>query len=273
MEASTTFSTEEINQQTKRILNFPLFRNSPVLSRFLEYTVGQTIQNQQAHIKEYSIAINVLNRSRDFNPNIDAIVRIHAGRLRRAINEYYLTQGMYDPIIIRIPKGGYVPEFLESGMTTMSDDRFPPLPEQVNKPLVAIFPFRVTAESEGINELLLVLKEHLSEEILSYRNISVIGYYSVEMKTKIKENILMAGKLTGADYIITGSVTNNGERIRLLIILLVTATGEVLLSKSFEKEFQGSNFLETKDDILQHFSGFAGDCYRSILHEWQKHFI
>src|SRR4051794_36840976 len=108
MEVSTIFSTEEINQQTRRILEFPMFRNSPVLSRFLEFIIAETVHNKQLHIKEYSIAINVLYRSRDFNPNTDSIVRIHAGRLRRALNDYYLTQGVYDAIVIRIPKGCYV---------------------------------------------------------------------------------------------------------------------------------------------------------------------
>src|SRR5690349_8629399 len=111
MEVTTIFSPEEIDQQKKRILEFPMFRNSPVLSRFLEFIICETIQNRELQIKEYSIAINVLRRPRHFNPSGDSIVRIHAGRLRRALNDYYLTMGLYDPIVIQIPKGGYVPEF------------------------------------------------------------------------------------------------------------------------------------------------------------------
>jgi hypothetical protein len=42
---------------------------------------------------------------------LDAIVRIHAGRLRRALKEYYYDAGKNDPIVIEIPKGSYIPVF------------------------------------------------------------------------------------------------------------------------------------------------------------------
>lgn len=280
MEVSTTFSIQEINEQTKRILSFPMFSNSPVLSRFLEFIISETIHKKEVHIKEYAIAINVLYRAHDFNPNVDSIVRIHAGRLRRALTDYYLTQGIYDTIVIRIPKGCYVPEFLDSGtvntpsesLPSVTSERMPSLVHQSTKPLVAIFPFRVAAQREGITEFLLVLKEQLSEELLRLRNISVIGYYSLEMNEKIKDNILEAGKSTGADYIITGSITYIGKRIRVLINLLVTGTGEVLLSKSFDNNSQFTDLFEIKDDIFQNLVGFAGDCYGSIFQQWQRHF-
>ena len=31
--------------------------------------------------------------------------------MRRALERYYLTAGKSDPILITIPKGGYVPQF------------------------------------------------------------------------------------------------------------------------------------------------------------------
>jgi len=39
------------------------------------------------------------------------VVRIEAGRLRRALDHYYLIPGLADPVIIDVPKGGYVPRF------------------------------------------------------------------------------------------------------------------------------------------------------------------
>jgi tetratricopeptide (TPR) repeat protein len=46
-----------------------------------------------------------------FDPQSDPIVRIEAGRVRRALERYYLTAGSSDPVVIRIPKGSYVPSF------------------------------------------------------------------------------------------------------------------------------------------------------------------
>ena len=263
MEVSAIFSAEEINLQTRRILDFPMFRNSPVLSRFLEFVIIETISNRELQIKEYSIAINVLNRARDFNPNVDSIVRIHAGRLRRALNEYYLTQGIYDPIIITIPKGGYVPEFSDSGnLTPASPKPFVSMEPEL-KPRVAIFPFRVATKRENLKEFLLLLEEQLSEELLGFNDVSVTGYYSSEMKAKIRENILEAGRLTGANYILTGSITNNAGNIRVVINLLVTATGEVLLCKSFERK-------NLSNDIIKVILGISVDCYAIIFQDWKR---
>jgi len=273
MESKITFSNEEIYQQTKRVLSFHLFRNSPVLSRFLEFVIRETIDEKEVQIKEYSIAINVLHRARDFNPNGDSIVRIHAGRLRRALNDYYLTQGIYDPITIQIPKGCYVPEFTESGTAKQAGDAIHVAIDQPIKPLVAIFPFRISTEKEGMNEYILVLKEQVSEDLLNLHDLSVIGYYSLEMKAKIRENILEAGKLLAADYIITGSLTYTAERMRVLINLLCSDTGELLVSKSFEKHTGSAVFFEIKDEMLQNFKCFARDCYGIIFERRNKHAI
>jgi hypothetical protein len=46
-----------------------------------------------------------------FNPQSNPTVMIHARKLRRALDRYYLKQGRQDPILIDIPKGSYVPIF------------------------------------------------------------------------------------------------------------------------------------------------------------------
>ena len=270
MEIKTFFSPEAINEQTKRILNFPLFRSSPVLSRFLEFIIVETVEHNEVQIKEYSIAINVLHRARDFNPNSDSIVRIHAGRLRRALNDYYLTQGIYDPIVIQIPKGCYVPEFAESGTSKAVSPPLPRVSAPATKLQVAIFPFGVATQREGASEFVLVLKEQLSEDLLAFRNISVIGSYSVEMKAKIRENALEAAKKVGADYVLTGSLTCIGQRISAMINLLAADSGLVLLCKSFDQNMLSSDLLESKEDMLRNFKGFAENCYELICQQWQK---
>jgi TolB-like protein len=263
MEIIATFQAEEINLQTRKILNFSMFRNSPILSRFLEFVVGETIHNRELQIKEYSIAIHVLHRARDFNPNVDSIVRIHAGRLRRALNEYYLTEGIYDTLIIKIPKGGYVPEFTDGGSFFPASHQTAATIEPETKPRVAIFPFRVAGKNENLKDFLLQMEEQLSEELLSFHDVSVTGYYSSDMKARIAENILEAGKLVNADYIISGSITKTDNNIRMVINLLVTATGEVLLCRSFERE-------NLSTDIINVIINISGDSYDIIFQDWRK---
>lgn len=79
--------------------------------RFLSHVVEEALSGRGDRIKAYSIAVEVFGRGEAFDPQTDPIVRIEAGHLRRALERYYLTAGHTDPILITIPKGGYVPIF------------------------------------------------------------------------------------------------------------------------------------------------------------------
>jgi hypothetical protein len=79
--------------------------------RFLGYVVEETLAGRGSRIKAYSIAVEVFGRNAAFDPQNDPIVRINAGHLRRSLERYYLTAGRADPVLITIPKGGYVPTF------------------------------------------------------------------------------------------------------------------------------------------------------------------
>jgi TolB-like protein/tetratricopeptide (TPR) repeat protein len=53
--------------------------------------------------------LEVFDRPETFDPLVDPIVRIEAGRLRERLRDYYETQGQHDPIRIELPKGSYAP--------------------------------------------------------------------------------------------------------------------------------------------------------------------
>ena len=56
--------------------------------------------------------MEALGRKADFDPKIDPIVRVQSHRLRLKLREYYDLEGSGDPILIRFPKGHYVPTFV-----------------------------------------------------------------------------------------------------------------------------------------------------------------
>src|SRR4030095_12568052 len=87
------FSEVFINQQVDRIFTDPQFAGSDILRRFLSFVVSETLSGRAHTIKEYTIGVKVLDKPADFKPQQDAIVRIHAGRLRRALNNYYKKSG------------------------------------------------------------------------------------------------------------------------------------------------------------------------------------
>src|SRR5215470_7814201 len=106
-----TDSPESVRKQLSRILSSHEFKNSQVVSKFLEFVVEEVLAGRANEIKEYTIGVKALGRSADFNPQFDAVVRIHAGRLRRMLREYYNANTSSEPLMIEIPKGSYVPAF------------------------------------------------------------------------------------------------------------------------------------------------------------------
>jgi adenylate cyclase len=104
----------EVQQAVARVLMSPGFIRSERHRRFLSFIVDETLQGRGDRIKAYTIATSAFGRSEGFDPQQDSIVRIEAGRLRRALEHYYLTEGADAPVRIVIPKGTYVPQFIAS---------------------------------------------------------------------------------------------------------------------------------------------------------------
>jgi adenylate cyclase len=101
---------EEVRAQLQRILADPEFPGVGRVASFLRYVVEETLEGRGGRIKGYAIAVEVFGRRDTFSQD-DPVVRIEAGRLRRALEHYYLLGGKNDPVRIDVPKGGYVPTF------------------------------------------------------------------------------------------------------------------------------------------------------------------
>jgi adenylate cyclase len=97
--------------QVERMVGSAAFEVSDRHKRFLSYVVRETLDGRADRIKAYTIATAAFDRGADFDPQIDPIVRIEAGRLRRGLELYYLRAGAADSVRIEIPKGSYVPVF------------------------------------------------------------------------------------------------------------------------------------------------------------------
>jgi adenylate cyclase len=100
-----------VRQQLDLILASGPFFNARRPSQFLRFIVESTLAGEGNRIKEYLIGVEVFARPSDYDPKDDPIVRIEAGRLRKKLAEYYTGPGANDPVVIELPKGGYVPVF------------------------------------------------------------------------------------------------------------------------------------------------------------------
>jgi hypothetical protein len=98
---------EEKLRQVERVVGSDLLHGSESLCKLLRYLAEHCIDHPGAAVKEYQIATELFKRPPDFDPRLDATVRVQTGRLRSKLSEYYAGAGKNDPWILEIPKGAY----------------------------------------------------------------------------------------------------------------------------------------------------------------------
>jgi Tfp pilus assembly protein PilF len=102
---------DEVRAALRRVVASDMLRHSPQLVAFLQFIVETTLRGEGDSIKGYTIGIQVLRRGESFDPQADPIVRVEAGRLRRALKHYYAGPGATDDVVVELPRGRYVPTF------------------------------------------------------------------------------------------------------------------------------------------------------------------
>jgi TolB-like protein len=123
-------TTPEIEEELDRILGSKVFASAQRSQAFLRYVVERSLTDAAPPLKEFSIAMDVFARGDDYDPSIDATVRVEAGRLRNRLREYYDVEGSGDAVSIDVPKGGYCPTFAFRNGKNGAAKEFPLIVEQ-----------------------------------------------------------------------------------------------------------------------------------------------
>jgi hypothetical protein len=97
--------------QIEKLLSSHALHGSESLCKLLRYLANQSLDHPGASPKEYQIATEVFGRQEDFDPHVDSMVRVQAGRLRTKLAEYYASEGTDDQIMVELPKGTYALTF------------------------------------------------------------------------------------------------------------------------------------------------------------------
>ena len=256
-EPKLLFSVDAVEKQLERIFHDPHFTESVILKKFLSFIVQETIHGRSNQLKEYTIAVNVLNKSQNFNPQENGIVRIHAGRLRHALCKYYTEIGHNDQIIITIPKGKYVPVFTSrvnaramsminhginnSGYETAEHGDF----------TFAILPFISATKNVSAKLFADGLCLQISSMLARVRSISVIAYQAVKNLVGQYPDYREMGAVIGFNHIITGGVQYLKDKLRVTVQLIECVSCRQVWSETFEKQISKSNLFEIEDDIVR----------------------
>src|SRR5271170_6211835 len=101
----------QVLTEIDKLVNSQALHGSESLCKLLRYLANHALENPGVSLKEYQIATEVFGRQSDFDPQLDSMVRVQAGRLRTKLTEYYSSAGAADPLWVELPKGTYVLSF------------------------------------------------------------------------------------------------------------------------------------------------------------------
>jgi hypothetical protein len=122
---------EATHAQIQRILQSKAFRTSEVHRNLLVYLAEKSLEGTADGLKEYTVGLDVFAKPASFDPRQESAVRMHVGRLRQKLAEYYRTEGAGDPVIADLPKGGFKITFEPRPVPVTRAQNFRPMRQRV----------------------------------------------------------------------------------------------------------------------------------------------
>ncbi len=265
MAPETPFSNEIIFNQIQKIFVANPFCTSPILRNFLRFIVSEYMAGRSEHIKEYTIATQVMKRPVSFSPQTDGIVRIHARRLRLALEHYYQGEGSQDELYIAIPKGRYKPSFAFFGTTANIQVRETHKLNKINAVKIAVLPFK-TFEL-GMSSIAFAdhLGQNLSSELSGTIQYSVISYHLVRdlhVKNKSIEHLASA---YGAHFVVTGNIQFENQKIRVSVQLVNTYDAVQIWSNIYHLDYSSDHYFELTDILVARMMDLLGDPHGQVM--------
>ena len=122
---------EQHLRQVEKVAASSVLHGSESLCKLLRYLAHHAIEHPGTPVKEYQIATEEFGRPPDFDPAVDSMVRVQAGRLRSKLAEYYAGEGAADPVRIELPKGTYTLSFHKKDAASKLDRHVHPAAEHL----------------------------------------------------------------------------------------------------------------------------------------------
>jgi TolB-like protein/Tfp pilus assembly protein PilF len=281
----TPDGTDAVRRQLDRVLASSGFVRNDRLSRFLRMIVERHLDGRDAELKESVIAVEVFGRKPDYDSKLDSIVRTEAARLRARLVEYYAGEGRSDPLLIEVPKGGYIPVLRT--IETVSDTApetvqitapplSPPSPSKGKRwlaiPILVTLALISTAGwwmHRGVSPIRIAVlpldnltrdpandyfADGLTDELIT--NLSLIegltvrsAASSLTLKGK-HSSAREAGAQLQADYILEGAALRSGQKLRVNVRLVRVRDDSPLWSQTYDREV--TDVFAIQDEISRH---------------------
>jgi serine/threonine-protein kinase len=237
-------SPAEIQHQVADLAASAMFGNSGQLRRFLQYLVDQTLAGNTASLKESLLGTAVFDRGIRYDPRTDPVVRVEARRLRAKLEEYYAGPGANAPVLIRIPKGSYVPDF-ERGAAHVVRPGSTREAAGVCRS-VAVLPFAGLGADPEIEYFADGLTDEVIHLLCNIPGLNVVSRSSVYQFKGRTADARELGRLLNATHLVEGSVRRNANRLRVAVHLVDAGQGYHSWAQTFERDWHQIFAIQTE---------------------------
>ena len=237
-----------IREQLDRILRSGAFQKSRRRQTFLEYIVEETLAGRS--VKGYDVGLGVFGRPETFDPAVDPVVRVEAGRLREKLREYYEVEGQGDPIRVVLPKGTYTPQIEFRHEDGRIARHKAPSKEPISsiRPSVAVLPFDDLSTDQSLGYLGDGVAEDIITALSRFPDLAVVARTSSFTYKSKPVDIRRIGKELCVAYVVEGSVRKDGDRLRIVSQLIDTKNGEHIWAERFDRS--GLDPWTLQDEVI-----------------------
>jgi Tfp pilus assembly protein PilF len=234
-----------IRQELERLLNSTPLKRANNHQRLLRFLVEKALANDTRALKETTIGVEVFQRNPSlYDPKKDPIVRVSIARLRDRLTEHYKEIDAKPAVRIELPKGRYVPEFVEIGSAR---DQLPRL---------LVLPCISAAADETLATLLF---EQVVAELQSVLQLAVLGTRSA--RAVADQQPLDSAKRVNANAVLSMRWdASDLDRVQLHTMLISAPYGHLMSSERFTLQ-RGESMADFVERAAQ---SLRNDCMQSV---------
>ena len=279
---------EAVRAELERVLASKGFQSAGRLSRLLRHVTEKTLAGDADQLKEYTVGVEVFDRDTSYDPRLDAIVRVEAGRLRSRLDEYYANGGVAHEIRIELPRGAYVARFTRRTppSTTPTPAAVPDVTvrprrsravlslvaggiaivigllalwmwrPQPARPAVAVLPFSEYSNGSNAAGVAARLNDDVTSELARLARVDVVSHTSATQFAGARKPLRDIAAALHADFVVEATVTAEENGIKVVARIVDAATDR----KMWVQDYHG------RADALQDLSReIANDVSTAVL--------
>lgn len=267
----TAIPVEAVRAELDRVLASKGFQNAGRLSRLLRHVTEKTLAGDADQLKEYSVGVEVFDRDASYDPRLDSIVRVEAGRLRSRLDEYYAHAGAASEIRIELPRGGYVAQFtrrepnpngerpvlskassskprvlsmlLAGSVVVIAALSFWAWRSRPEVPAVAVLPFSQYSDNPQLSGVAARLNDDVTSALARLGRVGVVSHTSATQFAGVKKPLREIAAALNASFVVEATIEPEPDGIKIVARLVNASTDRKVWVRDYHGRADGLDDL------------------------------